>query len=311
MAFRQGDIYSAINGRDMPALRKILASNPGLVNDTNYSMGGSAFASKPSAYQVTPLHVAADVNNLPAMRLLLENGANPNAQDSLGKVPLHYVVTKDAALILTKAGAKVTIKDKDGKSPAYSNRYVQGLGGDTNEQSASGATKLHEMMRRDMNYMTDSEKKRHVDYVLAYIRQPGVRVEIADAEGMTPLMLAARSNIYVPLILPLISKGANPMGKRPSDGKFVLHIAAEEGSPEAIHLLIQKGALINCLDAQFRSPLHLAVKRGFAKNVEALLQHKPDTGTKDKNGYLPWDLAMKGQNVAIQQLLKKYGAREE
>lgn len=54
------------------------------------------------------------------LRILLENGAKLNEQDSLGKTPLHYASemgrTRCIPYLLQK-GASVDIRDKLGKTP--------------------------------------------------------------------------------------------------------------------------------------------------------------------------------------------------
>eukprot|EP01121_Diplochlamys_sp_Union-15-3_P017912 TRINITY_DN640_c0_g1_i1.p1 TRINITY_DN640_c0_g1~~TRINITY_DN640_c0_g1_i1.p1 ORF type:complete len:279 (+),score=68.19 TRINITY_DN640_c0_g1_i1:54-890(+) len=70
--------------------------------------------------QRSPLHWAADGEQLELVQRLIKAGANVNAQDSSGQTPLHYAVTldfKDIVLELVKNGADITIKDEDNESP--------------------------------------------------------------------------------------------------------------------------------------------------------------------------------------------------
>jgi len=54
--------------------------------------------------------------------LLIEAGANVNAQDDEGRTPLHYVFQggyEDVAVLLFEACADPYIKDREGKLPIY------------------------------------------------------------------------------------------------------------------------------------------------------------------------------------------------
>ncbi len=67
----------------------------------------------------TPLHLAVGRGDLETVRVLLDAGANPNAQDQDGVTPLtlakSYAGTGEIADALVKAGADPKILDKHGK----------------------------------------------------------------------------------------------------------------------------------------------------------------------------------------------------
>jgi len=69
----------------------------------------------------TPLHMAMTVaDNLPIIRLLLENGADPNAQDVVLYTSLHMAARErqsDAVPLLLQYGADVDALDGDGYTP--------------------------------------------------------------------------------------------------------------------------------------------------------------------------------------------------
>jgi ankyrin repeat protein len=68
----------------------------------------------------TPLHIAAGLNNIKIIELLLSRGANINAQDSFGCTPLHYAAHDGFAAavnLLVASGADVNLKDNRDRTP--------------------------------------------------------------------------------------------------------------------------------------------------------------------------------------------------
>lgn len=60
------------------------------------------------ALGTTPLHAAAHANQAAIAQMLIENGADVNAQDKDGKTPLHHTTfhkAKAAAKVLQNNGA--------------------------------------------------------------------------------------------------------------------------------------------------------------------------------------------------------------
>ncbi|MEY3196716.1 MAG: hypothetical protein RLZZ59_82 [Pseudomonadota bacterium] len=70
----------------------------------------------------TVLHNSMDIkhNNYEITRMLLDKGANPNAQNNLGETPLHRAIktgNHELVAAFMEKGANIQIKDKEGKTP--------------------------------------------------------------------------------------------------------------------------------------------------------------------------------------------------
>eukprot|EP00977_Amphora_coffeiformis_P002757 scaffold522_cov168-Amphora_coffeaeformis.AAC.4 len=101
----------------------------------------------------TPLHLAVLNQNFAIVYLLLEHGANPNAQNPPGISPLHLVgdSTPHIAQHLIEHGTNVDIRDNEGCSPLHSVSDLEiakkFLDADPNiAENSTGATALHAML---------------------------------------------------------------------------------------------------------------------------------------------------------------------
>lgn len=110
----------------------------------------------------TPLHLAAGYNNLEVAELLLENGADVNAQDKGGLIPLHNASSYghlDIAALLIKYNTVVNATDRWGFTPLH-------------EAAQKGRTQLCALL---LAHGADSTVKNH--------------------EGQTPLDIAAAEDV--------------------------------------------------------------------------------------------------------------------
>jgi len=107
-AMAQGnEILSAVEGKDVAKVQKLLKADPRLVNAR--TPGGS-----------TPLHLAAGLNQPGLMKLLLANKANVNARTKKGFTPLHvaaFVNGADAVRVLISNGADIQAVAINGTTP--------------------------------------------------------------------------------------------------------------------------------------------------------------------------------------------------
>ena len=97
-----------------PSAAKILIEN-----------GAAVDAVAGNSMKVMPLHSAASARNLETVRLLLENGAPPNARQQSGWTPLHAAAQNgDSPMIelMLKSGADPNAMNDDGKTPAATAR---------------------------------------------------------------------------------------------------------------------------------------------------------------------------------------------
>ncbi|XP_072974598.1 E3 ubiquitin-protein ligase XB3-like isoform X1 [Typha angustifolia] len=94
---------------------------------------------------------------------------------------------------------------------------------------------------------------------------------------------------------------------RDGSGATPLHLAAKQGQPECVHILLDNGALACALTDKFSyqgsSPLHLAARKGCLDSIRNLLAWGADRKQKDSSGRLPYDVALQRNHGACATLL--------
>jgi ankyrin repeat protein len=87
-----------------------------------------------------------------------------------------------------------------------------------------------------------------------------------------------------------------------------LQQAAEAGDISALQALVVTPIDINVRDAQGRTALMLATRRGHAGAVDILLAHGADPNAADADGVTPLQAALAGTHPAIAAALQRAGA---
>lgn len=198
---------------------------------------------------LTLLHIAAAQGNDVATRILLENGAHPNAHDSSFITALHLAATFGHATIaemLLHAGANAL-------APAY--------------PSMTNKTALHlaaqagydNIISLLIEHYTAAIRRAHPSLSAKRIRHQ-VKISLLnkqDLMGFSPLFDAILNN-HLPAALCLLRHGAS-VKVRSRMHATVMHIAADVGLTEIIPILFGKlPGLLNAHDENNNTPLHNA-----------------------------------------------------
>jgi ankyrin repeat protein len=201
-----------------------------------------------SAQGATPLfHVVRSARSLPKANLLFEAGARVEVWDDLGMQPIHWTTgsiydddVRCLAWLLNR-----------GASPNESVRRSADL-----QFHPVGWTPLHAAADRASLAATRLLIDRRAD------------VNVASADGATPLHVAAgKGRVYKALVRALLDGGAN-RDAADSEGRTPLHVLAGgygRYRKAAIRLLRHRNARLDARDAQGRRP------------VDVLTDGHPDT----------------------------------
>ena len=93
------------------------------------------------------------------------------------------------------------------------------------------------------------------------------------------------------------------------DGYTPLYMATLLGHKQIAKLLITNGADVNAMDKiGYAAPLHRAA-RSHKEIAELLITNGADVNAKNKNGDTPIDFAVRGNQTATIDLLRKHGGK--
>ena len=227
------------------------------------------------------IHIAAECDNVIALKLINRSGTALNVVDRNGSSALHIALIcghRNSSLFLIEAGATVNRPRRydSGEAPVH---IAARLGdsiimaavlsrgvGRPDVQSSDGTTPLHIAAR-----------ERHAGCVdlLCMAAVHRETVNTVDKSRLTPLHGAVNSSA-LDVVRILLRHGANPNAVD-RDGLAPLHYAAAAAHPPVfshsavVDLLIAHGANVSIRDNQCRTPLHLAAAVGNAALVRLLL----------------------------------------
>ena len=241
------------------------------------------------------LHRASRLTSNPTIvRLLLQEGWDPNAPNDDGLTPLHDGARNSNPTVvshLLDAGAQLNARDNEGYTALHwaaaqsgNGRVVKALldrGADPFAESNDGRTPLHSALR--------------------YRADPSVVSRMLDAgagEHLTPLQLAVLQG-DVAAVRRLVAKGADP-NATDRYGWSPLHFAVPLGGMEVVSTLLGAGAHPDARTVGGATALHLAASQASESVVSALLDAGVDPNAKDvEDGWSPLHYAARFQEEAL------------
>ncbi|XP_071947978.1 uncharacterized protein [Antedon mediterranea] len=209
---------------------------------------GEVWVDTPDKFGFTPLMNAAQKGHKDIVKVLIEYGADVNAQTSSGKDALMltcFVGHLDVVKILRQHGAKWTVADKGGSTAIH--WAVDG-----------GNTELLRWMIRD-----------------------GADVSARESvSGWTPLIRCATMGGNVDIGRVLINADAD-VNARDSDGKTALMNATLNGHQALIELLVSRGADLYIQNDQGKTAIHMAHSFDRKRVIKFFEEIEAKTGQGD------------------------------
>ena len=152
----------------------------------------------------------------------------------------------------------------------------------------------------------EAVRDRDIERVKSLLNQ-GTDVDSRDdGAGWTPLMIAAADG-YPDLVELLVSKGADVRAKN-SEGEEALTWAVIKNRPEIARYLLDKGADPEARDDYGEALLHFAAKNGSIESAGVLLERGADINSSGYKGRTPLIYAVQELKVDMVEFLILKGA---
>jgi ankyrin repeat protein len=295
--------FQAIRSGDLNTLRQ-LSANPVNVKDR---------------LDNTPLHYAALYGDTESVRILLEQGADPNSRNKSLATPLIYgAYNFDKARLMVEKGADVNAKSEAGMTSllvavsVHGNiatvRYLLEKGADAKATGPIGADALQiaavkgetEMVRLLLKKGCDPKKKDMAGYSALHNA-----FYINDAERVK-VLVDAGSDVNATNTF----SGAVKNGPIDLVHMSPLFLATPDSEPSTIKVLLKAGAHVDEPDHRKLTPLMAAILNDDPKldTIRQLIDAHADVNAKDSNGESVLDWALKFRNPEVIAILKAAGA---
>jgi ankyrin repeat protein len=248
----------------------------------------------------TALLLALQRNDLPVLRLLVEDGADVNVHDSNGSTPLLLVANQFASTEDESApfADKVSLTGKARATQTAIARLLLEHGVNVNDRDSEGFTPL---LRAAQSGAAN---------VAELLLNRGADINARDSYGDTVLgaavgALDVESN-HTEIVTFLLDRGANINAL--SGSETVLQIAAQDDNEALFRLLLARGANVNEQDDFGRTVLIDVAQSGSPTLLRLLLAHGAQVNARDENGWTALMCAAFGDQPDNVRLLLESGA---
>jgi ankyrin repeat protein len=280
-------IMEALRGGDKQAFKKLVLEDPKVGN-----LKGPGGA--------TPLMQAALYGDSESLRLLLDNGANPNVRNEAGATALMWAANDlEKTRLLLDQGADVNARSEDGRTAlliaagqfgssgavkllvdrgASLSAKSPGLFGDMTVLSEAARVGDPALLRMLIERGADVKSAGFQPLAFAMYSQCAECVDTLTARADRPIVSIAAVFSAPPLgdarwIKPMIDRGADVNSSDPGGHTLLMLAASSDTLPvETVKYLIEHGADVNAKSADGKSALDLAKLRGSTPVVDLLFK---------------------------------------
>ncbi|XP_051927506.1 histone-lysine N-methyltransferase EHMT2 [Hippocampus zosterae] len=238
------------------------------------------------------LYPAVKQGEVQRVLLMLMEGIDPTYQpDSQNRrSALHAAAQRgllEVCYILLQGGAQIDAQDKDLRTPlleAIVNnhvevaRYLIQNGACVYHVEEDGYTGLHH-----------AAKQGNLEIVNTLLETGQVDVNAQDSGGWTPIIWAAEHK-HVQVIKVLLNRGAD-VTINDKELNVCLHWAAYAGNVDIAEMVLNAGCSLASVNVHGDTPLHIAAREGYLECVTLFLSRGADIDTINREGDTPLTLA--------------------
>lgn len=311
------DPTEALNDRDQfGATPLFLASQHGHFDIVTQLIAAGAKLAICDKQKQSPLHIACKMGNSKIVAKLVAAGARPDGQDRLEKTPLHLALENRHTAAAANLLLDCTLTTLRYQRPGSHGQNRQHFGSDAITCSVSAETPSEKLMSHFVTSSPDTSivgtaKSREITIASLFMTtrflvskfsvsvsvtesHHNINVNLKDADGATPLIIATKNNL-VDIVKTLLRYDVDVCAKDQPHGQEAIQYAAKYGHTEILKLLLAAMPRQKDIDNdwQISSPLHLACRRGHVRSIQCLINYGFDANITDNLGQTALSNAVK------------------
>ena len=247
----------------------------------------------------TALHVAVDIGDPEAIRLVLNSGASLAAKNRRGLTP--YQLSERRLL-----GNTFCILKRNGRNEAVAALHAACRNGDleTVKNSLCRSATVRDSGDNDDTPLHVACRAGQTR-VASLLLQLGADRQALNKFKITPLHTACHSGLLATAEL-LVQNGADVNIK--AESRTPLHVASWKGHADLVAFLIQQRADVNAKGLMGYTPLHEACMHHHTAVARLLLQRNVSVNSRDGWGHSPLHYACRLSHVDLVELLLDHAA---
>ena len=248
------------------------------------------------------VHLAARHGDMDALKTWLSNRANVHFRERKHQAtPLHWAAEADqleAATFLLSKGAKTTSRTDGGWTALHS----------AAAKGSTNVVALLLKRRVPINAISQSGTPLDLAIGYKKEAAAGMIRDKGGREGWQVSIHMAAAKGKAVAVQNFLRRGVKVDTVDSLHRSTPLHWAAGAGKVNTMEMLIARGATVDARSESDATPLHQAVLRDRPEAVKLLLNSNANVNLKNKSGYTPLDYATANKRTEITQLLKSAGA---
>jgi len=251
-------IFDAVQANDLEKVKKLIENDKTVIKQKG-------------RYGDTPLHIAALIDNEEIAKLLIEHGADLDAQNGSFYTPLMRAGLK-VTKVLVEKGADIDFVSRNGQQTALSVALMW------------------------------KEKE-----VAEYLLKCGAKLPDKESPKYRRNLINATKKGIIPYLETCLENGFDPLYSGESQSNL-FHYAAESNSTELLDKLFKLGVPFNRVNIYGWIPLHNAAYYGNQVTVEWFIKKGADPNVRTTDGNTPYNLSLQANKTDVVNFLKAMGA---